>query len=135
MNKILVILSTFFLSSVALAEEVGKVTAKGGWFSKDSIGIKAFDDPGMGVTCYTTYYDRAWSMSDSSSTSISCRKTGAATSKFSTKSNVFAQSKGWLKTTVVDRFYDAQRKVLVYLTYTKGAGKSASHSISVVVVR
>jgi len=126
----------FFNPNTANAEQIGRVETKG-WVFKDGLAIQAFDDPTIkGVTCYTTQHNRALSWDDSSSTSIACRQTGKIDGQFKTRPNVFATTKGWNKTTVVDRFWDAKRRVLVYLTYTKGAeGKNTSHSISVVVVQ
>lgn len=125
----------FLTVSVAFADVIGKVKTKG-LFIKDTISIHAFDDPDIaGVTCYTTVHSRSLSLEDSSSVSLSCRKTGVISGNMANKSNVFQKSKGFIKKTVVDRFYDNKRGVLVYLTYTKAtSGQNNSHSISVVVI-
>jgi len=128
-------LMTFQMS--ASAETIGRVATKGLFF-KDHLSIEAFDDPTIhGVTCYTTVHSRALSFSDSSSTSLSCRKTGKISGDLRSMSDIFSRHKNlFFKTTVVDRFYDAKRGVLIYLTYTKAAsGKNNSHSVSVVVVK
>jgi CreA protein len=141
MKKILLI---FFLVGTVLlgwsyadAETIGQVETKGVFF-KDKLKIEAFDDPSIqGVTCYTTVHDRALSLSDSSSTSLSCRQTGEIKGQLKNQKNVFSRSKSvFFKKTVVDRFYDKKRQVLVYITYTKdSSGKNASNSISVVVIK
>lgn len=120
----------------ANAETIGTVKTKG-FLVKDSLSVEAFDDPGIkGVTCYTTMYSRALSFEDSSSVSISCRKTGVVSGNLINAKNIFSRSKSpFFKRTVVDRFYDARRNVLIYLTYTTATGGgNSSHSISVVVV-
>lgn len=120
----------------AYAESIGTVKTKGLFF-KDSLTVEAFDDPTIkGITCYTTVQSRALSWSDSSSTSLSCRKTGEISGKLANAKNLFSRSKSpFFKKTVVDRFYDARRGVLVYLTYTTATGgDNNSNSISVVVV-
>lgn len=133
MNKIL-FLYVFIASFGLHAEEVGKVTLTGIIFN-DSIKVVAFDDPQIkGITCYATYYDRGFSISDSGSVSISCRKTGSISGSYNSNHNVFSQKKGWLfKKTIVSRMYDSRRGVLVYLAYTDlGSEHQAHHSISVV---
>ena len=120
-----------------LAETVGTVSTKGIFF-KDKLKIEAFDDPSIkGVTCYTTVHKRALSFTDSSSSSLACRQTGKIGGPLNNQKNVFSSTKSlFFKKTVVDRFYDSQRNVLVYLTYTKGVNKkNSSHSISTVVIR
>jgi len=76
MKHLLIIACLFFSTSLQASDVVGGVATKGTFF-KDKIKVVAFDDPDIsGVTCYTTYYDRSLSISDSSSTSIACRQTG-----------------------------------------------------------
>ena len=126
-----------FLSFNAFSETIGTVSTKGIFF-KDKLNIEAFDDPSVnGVTCYTTVHKRALSFTDSSSSSLACRQTGKIGGQLKSQKNVFSSSKSlFFKKTVVDRFYDSQRNVLVYLTYTKGVNKkNSSHSISTVVIR
>ena len=137
MRLFIVTLIFVLFSSMASAETIGSAETKGILF-KDTISVEAFDDPDIaGVTCYTTVYDRALSLEDSSSVSLSCRKTGEVKGNLASRPNVFHRSKNiFFKKTVVDRFYDAKRGVLIYLTYTTASGGSnASHSISVVVIR
>ena len=120
-----------------LADTIGSVATKGILF-KDKLNVEAFDDPTIkGVTCYTTVHKRALSFTDSSSASLACRQTGKIQGNLSHQKNVFSQSKSlFFKKTVVDRFYDSNRNVLVYLTYTKGVNKrNTSHSLSTVVIR
>ena len=127
----------FFSSRGAFGETVGSVSTKGVLF-KDKLKVEAFDDPTIsGVTCYTTVHKRALSFTDSSSTSLACRQTGKIKGDLRNQKNVFSQSKSlFFKKTVVDRFYDSTRNVLVYLTYTKGVSKrNTSHSLSTVVIR
>ena len=121
----------------AFGETVGSVSTKGVLF-KDKLKVEAFDDPTIsGVTCYTTVHKRALSFTDSSSTSLACRQTGKIKGNLRNQKNVFSQSKSlFFKKTVVDRFYDSTRNVLIYLTYTKGVSKrNTSHSLSTVVIR
>ena len=136
MKKFIVVV-VCLLSMSSYGEVIGKSSAKGLVF-KDTLEVLAFDDPDIkGVTCYTTYYDRALTWDDSSSVSLSCRKTGVISGNLVARPNVFSQSKSlFFKKTVVDRYYDAKRGVLVYVTYTKDTdGENASNSISVVVVK
>ncbi len=121
----------------AFGETIGTVSTKGVLF-KDKLNVEAFDDPTIGgVTCYTTVHKRALSFTDSSSSSLACRQTGKIMGNLASQKNVFSQSKSlFFKKTVVDRFYDSTRNVLVYLTYTKGVNKrNTSHSLSTVVIR
>jgi CreA protein len=131
------VVSLFFSSLPSLADTIGTVSTKGIFF-KDKLKIEAFDDPTIkGVTCYTTVHKRALSFTDSSSSSLACRQTGKIGGSLTNKKNIFFTTKSlFFKRTVVDRFYDATRNVLVYLTYTKGVNKkNSSHSISTVVIR
>lgn len=136
--KTITILLTLLAAIAAHAETIGAVETSG-LFLKDTVSVQAFDDPTIeGVTCYTTVHKRALPWSEgSSSVSLACRKTGEIKGALEAQSNVFSRSKNiFFKTTVVDRFYDERRGVLVYLTYTKStSAKNKSHSISVVVVR
>jgi len=131
----------FVLTLITFPEEIYTTKAGGGWFIKDALTVQVFDDPYItGVSCYTTYYDRAWSFTDSHKSSLACRQTGDVV--FSTKrelqprKGVFTQSKSiFFKYTVVDRVWDAKRGVLVYLTYSKTTDEdTATHSISVVSI-
>lgn len=136
--KYLIILSLLSFSAHS-SDIIGSVKAKG-LFIKDRIEITAFDDPTIsGVSCYTTRYIRTASFSDdSTNSSLACRRVGQIKGNLTDFNNVFSQDKSFLsinKETVVDRFWDAKRRVLVYLSYTKSWGnKNSSHSISVVPV-
>lgn len=139
MKKLLVLLAAAALTFSAQAETIGKVATTGLIF-KDGLSVEAFDDPTIpGVTCYTTVHSRGLPWNEgSSSVSLSCRKTGEIDTKnLRPQKNVFSTSKNiFFKKTVVDRFYDRKRGVLVYLTYTKAtSGKNKSNSVSVVVVK
>ena len=126
-----------FFSDKSFGETIGSVATKGILF-KDKLNVEAFDDPTIeGVTCYTTVHKRALSFTDSSSAALACRQTGKIKGNLRSQKNVFSQSKSlFFKKTVVDRFYDSTRNVLVYLTYTKGVNKrNTSHSLSTVVIR
>ena len=132
-----IILLLFGLS--AKAEDIGVVEAKGIFF-KDTVTVTVFDDPTIkGISCYTTTYKRSMTLKDdSASSSLSCRRVSKIVEGTPTDlKNVFSQNKAFLsfyKETVVDRFYDKKRNVLVYLSYTKslGEGKNAETSVSVV---
>lgn len=127
----------FGLIARADVDLIGKAEAKG-LFIKDRIEVTGFDDPTIkGVACYTTRYVRTMTLADDSAeSSLSCRRVGKIEGSLTSQSDIFSQNKGFLsinKTTVVDRFYDAKRNVLVYLSYTKSWGsKNPAHSISVV---
>lgn len=132
MTKFLTLFLMTFSPAVFADEVIGKVQTRG-ILVKDSIEVIAFDDPSVkGVTCYTTLYNRKLSFSDASESSISCVKTSKIEGELKSEKNIFSQSKSLLfvKTTQVDRFYDAKRRVLVYLTYTKDFDdKNASHQL------
>jgi len=120
-------------------EEIAQVNTKGLIF-KDKIKILAFNDPNIaGVTCYTTFYDRMFSLDNATESSLSCRQTGPITGDLGAQENVFSQSKSlFFKSTQIDRLYDRRRNVLIYLSYTKNSldlkGRNASHSISVIPI-
>ncbi len=76
---------------------------------------------------------------DSSFSSLDCKKVGTIEGELTNKNNIFSQDKGFLsfdKNTIVDRFYDSKRNVLIYLSYTKSLfeKENATHSISVIPV-
>jgi len=124
-------------ASAADADTIGAVTTSGIIF-KDSITIKAFDDPDYpGIVCYVTMPERSLSWNDPSDTSISCRLVGDKPTNPAPRADVFSEAKNpFFKVTRVDRFYDARRGVLVYLSYTrKTSGENHSHSNSVVPLR
>jgi len=136
--KYLAFTVAFLIPTSLFAETIGEVETSGMLF-KDTVTVEAFDDPTIeGVTCYTTVHDRGLPWSEgSSAVSLACRQTGNIKGNLVSMRNVFSRDKNiFFKTTVVDRFWDEKRRVLVYLTYTKSTGdKNKAHSISVVTVR
>src|SRR4051812_36742569 len=114
--------AALLLAVPAMAESIGTVETSGLIF-KDSIDIQAFDDPDYpGVVCYVTLPNRALDWNDPSDTSISCRLVGDRPKDPKARPDVFSASKNpFFKVTRVDRFYDARRNVLVYLSYTRKA--------------
>lgn len=135
MNKLLAVF--VFIPFVAHAETIGEVKTSGILF-KDSLAVEAFDDPDIrGVTCYTTVHSRAMAWDEgSASVSLACRKVGPISGDLANRSHIFSRNKNiFFKKTVVDRFFDAKRRVLVYLTYTIDTGnKNKDHSLSVVPI-
>lgn len=103
---------------------------------KDTLTIFAEDDPDFeNVVCYTTNIEiRGPNIENPSNSSIACRLVGKFKGKPSSKRKVFSRSKNpFFKQLVVDRFYDANRNVLIYVSFTeKLSGDNASHSVSVV---
>jgi len=124
-------------AGAALANDViGKVETSG-WVFKDTIEITAFDDPTIkGIACYVTQPARTLSLEDPSNSSIACRQVGPISGDLKASPNLFSASKNlFFKAMRVDRFFDAKRNVLVYISYTtKTSGDNHSHSVSVVPV-
>lgn len=120
---------------LASAEQIGKVETSG-VFMKDYIKIQAFNDPDYpSITCYFTLPKRSMSFTDQTNSSISCRLVGKApTGNLTSKAGIASAAKGgWSKKMQVDRFYNKNRNVMVYISYTKKlSGDNASHSLSVV---
>ncbi|QIG70581.1 CreA protein [Rhizobium phage RHph_I1_18] len=117
-------------------DQVGSVYTSG-WLFKDSINITAFDDPDYPeITCYVTSADRSMSWENATDSSIACRlmKRIEAKKAYVQREEVFAQSAGmFFKYQRVDRFYDAKRNALVYISYVrKNSGDNHAHAISVV---
>lgn len=114
---------------------IGQVKTSG-WFFKDTIDIKAFDDPDYpGIACYVSSVDRSLTWDNASDSSIACRKVGPVTAtSFTDREEVFAQATSpFFKYQRVDRFYDEARNVLVYISYIRKAeGENHAHAISVV---
>jgi len=132
----IITMSLLLLVTCISAEKIGEVTSKGMVF-KDRIEIHAIDDPTIqGVTCYVTEYKVGGSIFGNSKTSssISCRQVGEIKGKLCNKANIYSKSKNiFFKKGFIDRFYDARRNVLIYISYTKATGgNNGSHSISVV---
>lgn len=136
-KKILVIICFIVMTvnSNSYAEEViGEVKANGMIF-KDTIQIIAFDDPDItGITLYITSYNRSLSFSESGRSSISVRKVGVVSGKITSKNNIYKNSRNpFFRETIIDRFYDKKRNVLVYLSYQDSVSSEKSyHQVSVV---
>ena len=134
--------------SVAWAEDIGSVGYRFKWIGpNDKIAVEAFDDPDVaGVTCYisrarTGGIKGALGLAeDPSDASIACRQVGdidqSKLDKLKSPHEVFSERASLIfKTTQVVRFWDAKRRVLVYLSYTDRIIEgSPKNSISVVPV-
>jgi CreA protein len=126
------------------AEVVGKVGTD--WTGNDIV-IEAIQDPKVqGVTCHLTYFDRSiidrlqqgnW-FEDPSNSSISCQMTGPVTvgdiDLDRNGEEVFNERRSLVfKRLVVNRIYDRQNNVLVYLAHSRQIQQgSAKTSISTV---
>ncbi|MCF8534005.1 MAG: CreA family protein [Reyranella sp.] len=136
------------MPSLAFAETIGSVGYRFKWIGpNDKIAVEAFDDPDVaGVTCYisrarTGGIKGALGLAeDPSDASIACRQVGpidvAQLDKIKSPHEVFSERASLIfKTTQVVRFWDAKRRVLVYLSYTDRIIEgSPKNSISVVPV-
>ncbi len=115
--------------AVAAAEEIGEVSTVFHWLSPDhKIVIEAFDDPKIeGVTCYLARADTGGFKGmvgvaeDPSDASITCRQVGPikVAGELKDGEEVFKKRTSLIfKSMQVVRFYDAKRKVFVYLVYS-----------------
>ncbi|MDP2375119.1 CreA family protein [Reyranella sp.] len=134
--------------SFAFAEDIGSVGYRFKWLGpNDKIAVEAFDDPDVaGVTCYisrarTGGIKGALGLAeDPSDASIACRQVGpidvSKLDGIKSPHEVFSERASLIfKTTQVVRFWDARRRVLVYLSYTDRIIEgSPKNSISVVPV-
>lgn len=113
----------------AAAEEIGEVSTVFHFLSPDhKIVVEAFDDPKIaGVTCYLARADAGGFKSmigveeDPSDASIDCRQTGPikVQAELEEGEEVFKQRTSLIfKSMQVVRFFDARRKVFVYLVYS-----------------
>ena len=113
----------------AAAEEIGEVSTVFHFLSPDhKIVVEAFDDPKIaGVTCYLARADAGGFKSmvgveeDPSDASITCRQVGpiAVQDELEEGEEVFKQRTSLIfKSMQVVRFFDAKRKVFVYLVYS-----------------
>ncbi len=113
----------------AAAEEIGEVSTVFHFLSPDpKIVVEAFDDPKIaGVTCYLGRADAGGFKSmigveeDPSDASIDCRQTGPiqGPGELEDGEEVFKQRTSLIfKSMQVVRFFDAKRKVFVYLVYS-----------------
>ena len=147
MRRVLAVL-LLLVPSLASAEDIGSVGYRFKWIGpNDKIAIEAFDDPDVaGVTCYisrarTGGIKGALGIAeDPSDASIACRQVGeidhSKLDKLKSPHEVFSERASLIfKTTQVVRFWDAKRRVLVYLSYTDRIIEgSPKNSISVVPV-
>ena len=151
MRKISVIAVTLlFISTISWAEEIGEVdTAFKLLGPNHKIVIEAFDDPEIsGATCYLSRAKKGGITGglgiaeDPSDASIACRQTGPIRLPSNIASgeldgtSVFKKSTSILfKKIQVVRFYDKQRNVLIYLTYSdKLIDGSPKNSISTIPI-
>ena len=113
----------------AAAEEVGEVSTVFHFLSPDhKIVVEAFDDPKIaGVTCYLARADAGGFKSmigveeDPSDASITCRQVGPikVQDELEEGEEVFKQRTSLIfKSMQIVRFFDARRKVFVYLVYS-----------------
>jgi CreA protein len=114
------------------AKRIGEVTSAIRWFSpNDKVVIERFDDPKVeNASCYVSRADTGgWLgamdlVEDPSRMSIACRATGPLriTGKIEESRKgevVFDERASFLfKEIRVSRFYDAEKKVLVYLVWS-----------------
>jgi CreA protein len=122
--------------SAVQSEMLGKIETSGMLF-KDTLEVHAFDDPDIaGITCYVTLPKRSLSITDQTDTSISCRKVGHISGRIASKKKIFKNKKSWfIKSMFIDRIYDKNRNVVVYISYTKKmSGDNANNSVSVVAL-
>ena len=134
MSAALLVSAAFSFPAVASEDVIGEVATSGLIF-KDSIEIDAFDDPTLlGIACYVTSPKKSLSLEDPTDSSIACRQVGPISGTPGPAKDIFSKSKNlFFKTMQVDRFYDAKRNVLVYISYVSStSSKNHSHSVSVV---
>lgn len=146
MKKLLLVAALGFFSAASFGQQViGSVNSAFHVFGSDKIVVEAFDDPKVAnVTCYLSNA-QAGGLSgavglaeDPSEASIACRAVGngqaRVTQAFVNGEDVFVQSRSPLfKKMHITRFFDQQRNVVVYLSYTdKLVDGSPKNSISVV---
>ena len=145
---ILILLSVFVLSLYVVAEEIGSVDTVYKFVGPNhKIVIEAFDDPHIpGATCYLSRAKKGGITGslglaeDPSDASIACRQIGPIRLPDGVRtgeldgSMVFEKSTSILfKKIQVVRFYDKQRNVLIYLTYSdKLIEGSPKNSISAI---
>ena len=148
MRRSILTLLLSLLTLPALAEEIGSVGYRFKWLGpNDKIVVEAFDDPDVpGVTCYMSHARTGGIKGaiglaeDPGEASIACRQVGpidvTKLDKLRSPHEVFSQRASLIfKSTQVTRFWDGQRKALVYLVYTDRIIEgSPRNSISVVPV-
>ena len=140
------IIAGVFAANVWAGDTIGSVDTGFKLFGKNNkIEVSAFDDPKVkGVTCYISRpiqggITGGLGLSEErSDTGIACRAVGnekpVITASFKNGESVFQESRNILfKELNVTRFYDAQRKVIIYITATRGlVDGSPKHSITAV---
>ena len=146
------LLCTFLmLVQIAVAEEIGNVSTKFKWLGpNDKIVVEAFEDPDVtGVACYLSraktggISGAVGVAEDTSDASIACRQVGPIHLPEKVRKGdldgdeVFKKRTSLIfKTMQVVRFFDKQRQVLVYLTYSDRVVEgSPKNSISVVPIQ
>lgn len=111
------------------AEEIGEVSTVYKFLSPDhKIKVEAFDDPKVeGITCYLSRADAGGFKSivgldeDPSDASVNCKQVGPirVTDELDEGEQVFRKRTSLIfKAVQVVRFYDEERKVFVYLSYS-----------------
>jgi CreA protein len=145
-------LSVFLIMvHIAVADEIGSVSTKFKWLGpNDKIVVEAFEDPDVtGVACYLSraktggISGAVGTAEDTADASIACRQVGPINLPEQVRDGdldgeeVFKKRTSLVfKTMQVVRFYDKQRHVLVYLTYSDRVIEgSPKNSISVVAVQ
>ena len=142
----IIFLFLLVFSQLGSADTIGSVNYRFKWLGpSDKIVVEAFDDPSVkGVTCYLSraetggFKGMVGLAENPPKASIACRQISPITPESLTKlkpgEEVFsARASAIFKTTQVVRFYDRDRSVLVYLTYTdRIVDGSPDNSISVV---
>ncbi len=150
MKRLAILVACTLTAAAASAEEIGNVSTRFKLLGpNDKVVVEVFDDPDVpGVACYLS---RARTggvkgaigvAEDTSDASIACRQVGpvslpeAVASGKDDGEEVFQTRTSLVfKTLQVVRFYDARRRVLVYLTYSDRVIEgSPKNSISVVPI-
>jgi CreA protein len=148
MRRILLALFLSLLAVPALADEIGSVGYRFKWIGpNDKIVVEAFDDPDVpGVTCYFSHARTGGVKGaigvaqDPGEASIACRQVGpvdeSKLGRLKSPHEIFSERASLIfKSTQVVRFWDAKRRVLIYLTYTDRIFEgSPRNSVSVVPV-
>jgi len=116
-------------AQAASGEKIGTVDTAFQWIGRDhDILVEAYDDPAVqGVTCYVSRARKGGLKGtlglaeDRAEASIACRQVGPISSNvpIPKKEEVFSESRSFLfKKLRIVRLVDAQRNVLLYLTYS-----------------
>lgn len=127
--RLSLIAAALLVSAGLSAEPIGEVDTTFKLIgSNHKIVVEAFDDPKIeGVTCYVSSAKTGGVSGmlglaqDTSDASIACRQVGTirARSSIGAQEEVFSQRRSVLfKRLRVVRMFDAQRQVLLYLTYS-----------------